>query len=151
MARMKGITPIIAIIILLLITIALAATAWTFMSGLMTSYTRSFTVVDSYCSGSITTTVRLRYVGTGSDPMSLGDCSTAGHMTGTSDTCGSVTISKTDGANFAADAVLDKATIKSGEIATFTETCTTLATPKMCSYRFAGMGMGSIVSTVSCG
>ena len=36
---MKGITPIIAIIILLLITISLAAAAWTFLTGYFTGLT----------------------------------------------------------------------------------------------------------------
>ena len=37
--NMKGITPIIAIIILLLITISLAAAAWTFLTGYFTGLT----------------------------------------------------------------------------------------------------------------
>jgi flagellin-like protein len=147
MMKMKGITPIISIIILLLITIALAATAWTFMSGMMTSYTRSFTIVDSYCEAGTTTNIKLRYVGTGSDPLSLDNCNVA-FSGGNDKTCGSITVTRTDavfnGANFSTDK------ITSGQIVTFKDTCTASGT-KMCAYRFAGMGMGSLVSTVSCG
>jgi len=44
----KGITPIIAVIILLLITMALAVTAWMFLSGFLGTLTsKSFTMLDS--------------------------------------------------------------------------------------------------------
>jgi len=48
----KGITPIIAIIVLLFITIALAGTAWTFLSGYLQTFTaKTFVVVtgSAYC------------------------------------------------------------------------------------------------------
>ena len=51
----KGITPIIAIIVLLLITIALAGAAWTYLQGfLFSQITKTFTVPPNsiYCSGS---------------------------------------------------------------------------------------------------
>jgi flagellin-like protein len=49
---MKGITPIISTIVLLLITVALAGTAWAFISGYMGTYTeKSFTIPQggAYC------------------------------------------------------------------------------------------------------
>ena len=48
----KGITPIISIIVLLLITVALAGAAWTYLSGFMETYTeKSFLVISGsmYC------------------------------------------------------------------------------------------------------
>lgn len=46
----KGITPIIAIIVLLLITVALAGTAWTYLSSYMTGLTgNSYEVSDYFC------------------------------------------------------------------------------------------------------
>ena len=50
----KGITPIIAIIVLLLITIALAGAAWTYLQGfLFSQITKTFNVPPNsiYCSG----------------------------------------------------------------------------------------------------
>ena len=52
--KMKGITPIISIIILLLITIALAATAYSYLSGFMSSQiSGSFSITNGglLCSG----------------------------------------------------------------------------------------------------
>ncbi len=48
----KGITPIIAIIVLLLITVALAGAAWTYLSTYMDVLTgQSIEVRDSFCVG----------------------------------------------------------------------------------------------------
>lgn len=63
----KGITPIISIIILLLITVALAGTAWTYMSGFMGTYTEKSFVVPTggaYCDSSGTFHVRVVNTGT---------------------------------------------------------------------------------------
>ena len=60
---MKGITPIISIIILLLITIALAATAYSYMSGfLFGQVSSSFSVPNggAFCSGAGEITVMVR-------------------------------------------------------------------------------------------
>lgn len=53
MRKMKGITPIISIIILLLITIALAATAYTYMSGFMFGQMSVMSIPNkgAFCSG----------------------------------------------------------------------------------------------------
>ncbi len=62
MGKMKGITPIISIIILLLITIALAATAYSYLSGYLFSQigtTISIPQGGAFCSGgSITLIIR---------------------------------------------------------------------------------------------
>jgi flagellin-like protein len=68
----KGITPIIAIIILLLITIALAGAAWAFLSGVLVSQTqKSFYIQPggAYCTydssnGTYFITVRVVNIGT---------------------------------------------------------------------------------------
>jgi flagellin-like protein len=68
---MKAITPIIAIIILLLITVALSGAAWTFMSSLSSGYTqKAFQPVDSFCAGGFATMV-IKNVGT--DPIEISD------------------------------------------------------------------------------
>ena len=61
----KGITPIIAIIVLLLITVALAGTAWTYLSGYMNTLTGySYEVSDRFCTGTTTAVIMLRNSGT---------------------------------------------------------------------------------------
>jgi flagellin-like protein len=63
---MKGITPIISIIILLLITIGLASAAWTYMSGYMTGLlSRALDVSSSpSCIGGITVSFIVKNIGT---------------------------------------------------------------------------------------
>ena len=64
---MKGITPIISTIVLLLITVALAGSAWTYMSGFMGTYTeKSFTIPTggAYCDAGGTVHVRIVNTGT---------------------------------------------------------------------------------------
>jgi flagellin-like protein len=51
MTMKKGITPIIAIIILLLITMALAATAWMFLSGFLNTLTGQSFILPANSAG----------------------------------------------------------------------------------------------------
>lgn len=61
----KGITPIIAIIVLLLITVALAGTAWTYLSTYMTGLTgQSVEVMDFFCISGDTAVILVRNAGT---------------------------------------------------------------------------------------
>jgi len=56
----KGITPIISIIVLLLITVALAGVAWVYLSGFLETQTRTLTIPPNgiYCSaGNVTVVV----------------------------------------------------------------------------------------------
>ncbi len=64
---MKGITPIISTIVLLLITVALAGAAWVYISGFMGTYTeKSFTIPTGgvYCDSQGTFHVRVVNTGT---------------------------------------------------------------------------------------
>jgi flagellin-like protein len=62
---MKGITPIISIIILLLITIGLASAAWTYMSGYMNNLiSRTLDVTPASCIGGTQVTFLVRNAGT---------------------------------------------------------------------------------------
>ena len=149
----KGITPIIAIIILLLITIGLAATAWTYLSGFMAGYTKSLTLVDSYCTGATTTNVILR--NTGTEPISLG--SAACTFSGTTAVCGALTITRTDGGSFSNAGLYqsDCTTQITGNLATqgaicFKDDCTTSG-PTVCTYRFTTGGTGATVVSIPCG
>lgn len=48
---MKGISTIIATLLMLIITIALAGMAYTYISGVFTARTRTIELVDSFCVG----------------------------------------------------------------------------------------------------
>ena len=62
---MKGITPIISIIVLLLITVALAGAAWSYLQIYWTGMTgKTVSVVSSFCVGGNTAVVLLRHTGT---------------------------------------------------------------------------------------
>ncbi|UCD03130.1 MAG: hypothetical protein JSV63_00650 [Candidatus Aenigmatarchaeota archaeon] len=70
----KGITPIIAIIVLLLITVALAGAAWTYLSVYMTGLTgASVELQDYFCINSDTAVILVR--NTGTVDMPVGDIS----------------------------------------------------------------------------
>ena len=61
----KGVTPIIAIIILLLITVALAGAAWTYLQAYMSALIgKSIEVTDAFCINGDTAVVLLRNSGT---------------------------------------------------------------------------------------
>jgi flagellin-like protein len=63
---MKAITPIIAIIVLLLITVALAGAGWTYLSAYWTSMTaRQIQVVDAFCIGDNQAKVIIKNIGDG--------------------------------------------------------------------------------------
>jgi flagellin-like protein len=149
----KGITPIIAIIILLLITIGLAATAWTYLSGFLAGYTKSLSLVDAYCTAGSKTNIVLR--NTGVEPIGLGasPCS----LSGTSTTCGSLSITRTDTKNGTVNSFNGASispsggTLETRKIVTFTDTCTTAGDPHVCTYRFRVSDTGATVVSVPCG
>jgi len=61
----KGITPIIAIIVLLLITVALAGAAWTYLSTYMSGLTgQSVELRDYFCTGGSTANIIIANTGT---------------------------------------------------------------------------------------
>jgi flagellin-like protein len=142
----KGITPIIAVIILLLITVALAGMAWAFLSGYFTGMTgKTIAVVDYSCVNSNTAQVIIRNSGTGT--IDLGTCTVAGSITTSTFTCGDLTITRTSGAMAGK---LDKSgNLNQGLNVIFTDACT-----GPCSYRFvtssAGIGPNPNTATVTC-
>ena len=60
---MKGISAIIATILMLLITISLAGVAYMYISGTFTTQMQGIELVDSYCAGS-TVNIVIRNIGT---------------------------------------------------------------------------------------
>jgi flagellin-like protein len=84
---MKGITPIIAIIVLLLITVALAGVAWSYLQGYMGGLTsKSIEVRDYFC---ITGDIPIIVVGNiGTEPIATNEISIMDATTGTAITTG---------------------------------------------------------------
>jgi len=69
---MKAITPVIATIVLLLITVAIAGSAWTYISGYWTGTTgKQIEVVDAFCVGTDQAKVLLKNIGT--DALNTGE------------------------------------------------------------------------------
>lgn len=60
---MKGVSAVIATILMLMITIALAGMAYMYISGIFTTQTQGVEVVDSYCAAG-TVTLVIRNIGT---------------------------------------------------------------------------------------
>jgi len=82
----KGITPIIAIIVLLLITVALAGAAWTYLNTYMSGLTgQSVEVRDYFCTNHDTATIIIANTGTqsiSSDDITIIDTSTGNQIDG---------------------------------------------------------------------
>jgi len=118
---MKGITPIIAIIVLLLITVALAGVAYSYLNSYMTGLTsKSIEVRDAFCVGGGTATVIIANVGTtaiATSEITILDSATGDALTGTT---------WTD----AAGAELTGSMIPESGLAKFTRSCS-----GTCSYR----------------
>ncbi len=98
MARMKGITPIISTIVLVLVMVALAGAAWSYIGGFTSAYTSK--VIDlpigsSYFDGK-NVKIMLRNIGTSA--INTGSCMTSGNTV----TCGDITITR-EGSNNDAD------------------------------------------------
>jgi flagellin-like protein len=60
---MKGVSAVIATILMLVITIALAGVAYMYMSGILTAKMQGIEVADHFCSGG-TVTLTIRNIGT---------------------------------------------------------------------------------------
>ena len=151
--KRKGITPVISIIILLLIAIALAGAAWTFMGGLAGSFMKgSLMVVETDCQGVKNATIVLRNIGT--QEISLGDCNSDGSIKTSPTECGRLVIEKLAGNNADMDGALTRRTLKPGQEVTFyDEKCDGTTNPDVCTYSFriAGAGTGSTKVSVQCG
>ena len=83
MARsMKAITPVIATIVLLLITVAIAGSAWNYISGYWSgTVDKQIEVTDAFCVGTNQAKVLVRNIGTGA--VSTGDITVLNKTSGT--------------------------------------------------------------------
>lgn len=119
---MKGITPIVSIIILLLLTIGLAAAAWTYMSNIFTGITaKAIEISSQFCVQGTNAVIIVRNIGTdniNTNEITTLDAETGNSVTGTWNTV--------DGNPLT--------TITPGGQAKLTISCTSSGTPKTCSY-----------------
>ena len=96
MRHMKGITPIISIIVLLLITVSLAGVAYIFLSGYMGGLTGRAVQATGTCVGGSSAFITLTNLG--NQNIDLGACNVAGSVAGQAMTCGDITVVRTDSA-----------------------------------------------------
>jgi flagellin-like protein len=151
---MKGITPIISIIVLLLITVSLAGAAYVFLGGYMTGLTGKSIQVSNpgACAGGTSAVITVTNLG--SLPITLGACT----ISGSTATCGDITVIRQDTGTIDAAATFSAATIdpyQPGSLssATFTDPgCHTLGNPAdVCRYAFSVAGQSAISeSQVTC-
>ena len=134
---MKGITPIISIIVLLLITVSLAGAAYVFLGSYMSGMTgQQLKATALPCVGGTSAYVTITNMG--SQVVSLGTCDVTA-VTGVSGVCGDITIVRTDGGNM--DATVSADIINASDIGnldsvTFIDTnCNT-----RCEYAFTRAG-----------
>lgn len=130
---MKGITPIISIIILLLITIGLASVAWTYMSVYMSNLIgKRLEILPPSCIGGTQVSFLTRNIGTNN--VGAGDIYGMNLETGSA-----VTINwfELDGNPSTPPVVLSPSASK---MAKLSPNCTTVATSKICSYTFTISG-----------
>jgi flagellin-like protein len=127
---MKGITPIISIIILLLITIGLASAAWTYMSGYMTGLlSRIIEVSTASCISGTQVTFLVKNSGTNN--VGISGISNLNLVTGSSE---AMTWEHLNGS--AATMIGPGETVR----AKITNPCTTTGVPKTCQYELALTG-----------
>jgi flagellin-like protein len=149
----KGITPIIAVIILLLITVALAGMAWAFLQGYFGSLTtKNIIAAGGYCTGGTQANVIIK--NTGTDKINISYCDTGLPSTNTR-ACGELTVARTDtggSGNMSLGTGAGVQFLNGGATVIFTDTaCTATGAPKSCSYIFtAGSGIGPATASVDC-
>ena len=146
---MKGISTVIATILMLMITIALAGTAYLYISGAFTSQMQGLEVVDAFCSGG--TQARITFTNLGTVDMSF-DADDCGVSSGNSVKCGSITVTRTSGlgAFDPAGSAAGDAVVEPGTQATLVDACATAGNPITCVYRLVPPSGRSVVATVPC-
>jgi len=160
-SAMKGVTPIVAIIILLLITIALAGAAYTYLSQYFTGLTgkviqmQDFLCVPGGTGNAYNVTITFKNIGTQTVTTCVGnylDVLPVDTPQGTSKACGDLTITKTAGGplndSFKSSGTV-ATTVNAGETTVFTDQCNPAT---LCSYRIitAGTALGAIAPSVQC-
>jgi flagellin-like protein len=145
---MKGITPIISIIVLLLITISLAGAAYFFLTSYTSNLTGQALSVSGICqAGSI---ARISVANMGTNSIDLGACTGPGAVSGDETTCGDITIVSMDGHTMDGNWSATSIGIQTGnnpESATFRD----YACSGFCQYAFTRSGeMQPVTTSVRC-
>ncbi len=134
---MKGITPIISIIVLLLITVSLAGAAYVFLGGYMQGLTGQALALSGVCQGG--NTARITVANMGTSAIDLGACTGVEAIDGEETTCGDITVVSLDGhdmnGNFSATSIATQ-TGTNPESAVFRDNACT----GFCEYAFTRSG-----------
>ena len=144
---MKGVSAVIATILMLMITIALAGIAYMYISGIFTSKTATgIEVVDTYCAGG-NATITIRNIGTTSMDVGAAACGLS--------SCGAMTVTRTSPSAFVVGdtfAVSPAGPINPGTTFTLTDSaCSTIATgARTCVYRLTAPGQSTLTANVYC-
>jgi flagellin-like protein len=148
--QMKGITPIISIIVLLLITISLAGAAYVFLGGYMTGLTGRTLQVQNPGSCIAGGTAFITVTNMGSLPVNSSSCSVNGPVA----ECGDITVVREDGGNLGPAADFGKTSLAPSTPSQLDSTnfqdpgC---GASTICSYSFSTPGMSAPVrSDVRC-
>jgi len=157
-SAMKGVTPIVAIIILLLITIALAGAAYTYLSQYFTGLTgKVLQLQDFLCTSNEannrSVSITFKNIGTQTVTLCSGNpgtgiaTGTQGDAVGTSVGCTDLTITKTAGSSL--NYSISSTAVSAGSTTVFKDHC---AAGSLCSYRFVvqGTALGAIAPSVQC-
>ncbi|MBI2084761.1 MAG: hypothetical protein HYT70_04100 [Candidatus Aenigmarchaeota archaeon] len=144
---MKGVSTVVATLLMLMITIALAGTAYLYIAGTFQQQLQGLDIVDAFCSGG--TQARFVFKNIGTNPLTFvnGACAPS---PGNTVTCGSVSVTRTSGGGTATLSG-DSATVDPGRTATIIDgSCTSAGTPRSCVYRIVPPTGRAIPATVSC-
>jgi len=148
---MKGISGVIAVILMLMITMALAGSAYLFISGAFSRQTQGIELVDAFCVGGLEARILFRNAETnditfvGSGGTFLGCTPT----TGSPATCGSISVNRLSGGGTASFGG-DRTPVAPGTTATLRDTgCTTAGTTRTCIYRITSSGR-AVEASVPC-
>ncbi len=150
---MKGITPIISIIVLLLITISLAGAAYVFLSGTMFGFIGQAVSGSGACIAG--TTARIQVTNMGTENLDISGCNSTGSIAGTEQRCTDLTILRVDGGlmdgNFDKEGIA-QAKANQLDYAVFRDnSCTTPGNPERCEYLFTRAGeLQPVEVIVSC-
>lgn len=149
---MKGVSTVVATLLMLMITIALAGTAYLYISGAFQQQLQGVDIVDSFCEGGTQARFLFRNIGTNALTFvgSGGTFAACTPASGNTATCGSVSVTRTSGGGTAA-LQGDRTPVDPGTTATLRDTlCTTAGTPRSCIYRISPPTGRTITATISC-
>ena len=134
---MKGISEVIATILMLMITLAISGTAYVFISGAFTQQTQGMELVDVFCIGGNAATITIRNLGTNAVSANTIRCLQTSPA------------SETTGACTNTSATLTHAAIPPGTTLDLTDTCAGSGA-RTCVYRITPPSGRSVVAVVSC-